>query len=77
MVNRSFHPKKTPYHDAEIKNAADNINRISITLNGHVKVLVNQEDRKVFKEINDLKQLEVAKTRTVFKQQHIRGSNEF
>ena len=65
------------YHDVEIKKAADNINTINTTHKCQVKVLVNQRDWRVFKQIKDVKQLELANNQAVIKQQHIRGSNDF
>ena len=50
-----FIQERLPYHDAEIKKTADNINLITKIDNCQVKVLVNQGDRKAFIQINDLK----------------------
>ena len=73
--NTVFILETLTYHDAEIEKAADNMNLITTTHNCQVKVLVNQGSRKVFKQINELKQLGVAKNQIVNKKQHIRGSN--
>ena len=72
-----FIRKRLPYRDAEIKNTAENMSVITTTHNCQVKVLVILGDRKVFKQINDLKQLAVLKNQPFIKQQHFRGSDDF
>ena len=53
------------------------MNLTAKTYKCQVKVMVNRGDRKVSKRVTDPKQLEVAKSQDVAKQQHNRGTNDF
>ena len=60
----AFNRQRLPYHQVELKKAADSINLTNTTHNCQVKKLVKQGDWKFAKQINDLKQLEVEWQRT-------------